>query len=66
MYHIQVFPEEPLPSTSPLWDNDKIKITPHVAAITDPEISCRYVARQIMSYESGGSLLNVVNRDLGY
>ena len=31
-----VFPTEPLPPTSPLWYHDRVTVTPHVAAVTQP------------------------------
>ncbi|MFC2134566.1 NAD(P)-dependent oxidoreductase [Bacteroidota bacterium] len=32
---LDVFVEEPLPSSSKLWDNDRVFITPHQASLTD-------------------------------
>jgi len=31
---LDVFPEEPLPKQSSLWDHPKIMITPHIAVVT--------------------------------
>ena len=31
---LDVFEEEPLPETSPLWDLDNVILTPHVAGVT--------------------------------
>ena len=31
---LDVFEEEPLPATSPLWDLDNVILTPHVAGVT--------------------------------
>jgi len=34
---LDVFPIEPLPSSSPLWSRDDVVLTPHIAAITRPQ-----------------------------
>lgn len=63
---LDVFEEEPLHPTSPLWDAPNLVITPHVAAVSDPVAVTRYVARQLQAYERGEALQNVVDRSRGY
>ena len=63
---LDVFEEEPLPSTSPLWAHPRVIITPHNASISDEMAVCRYVMEQIAQYENGGSLENVVDSNQGY
>jgi len=65
---LDVFEEEPLPASSPLWDTPNLLVTPHVAGI-----SRDYMARvgeiffeNIRRLESGDRLLNLVDRDRGY
>ena len=63
---LDVFEEEPLPETSPLWDHPRIVITPHNASISDDRAVCRYVLDQIGNYEKGKPLQNVVDTKRGY
>lgn len=63
---LDVFAEEPLPPSSPFWTHQKVTVTPHVAADSDPDTICREILRQIANYEAGRPLENVVDRRRGY
>jgi glyoxylate/hydroxypyruvate reductase len=63
---LDVFETEPLPQDSPLWDIENCFITPHIAAISNEASGVRYFSRIIRSHETGGALVNVVDRTLGY
>jgi len=63
---LDVFNEEPLPATSPMWDAPNLIITPHVAAITDPASAVGNIVEQIDAFEAGAPLQNVVDRGHGY
>jgi len=63
---LDVFQEEPLPPDDPLWDAPNLVITPHCAAISDPEAVARYVAGQIARHEAGAKLANTIERQRGY
>ncbi|MEM8748741.1 MAG: glyoxylate/hydroxypyruvate reductase A [Pseudomonadota bacterium] len=63
---LDVFQTEPLSADSPLWGFDNAIVTPHVAAITDPNALSNYVQRQIDAYENGKPMENVVDRSRGY
>jgi glyoxylate/hydroxypyruvate reductase len=63
---LDVFETEPLPADSPLWAHPAVTVTPHNAAMSDPESVGAQVAEQIRRYESGEPLRNVVDRGAGY
>lgn len=63
---LDVYATEPLPADSRFWTHDKVVLTPHNAADTDPDEISKYVAHQIERFESGGALDNVVDRKRGY
>ncbi len=63
---LDVFRKEPLPVDNRFWSHPKIILTPHTAADSDPATICNYVAAQIIRFEAGGSLQNVVDRTRGY
>jgi glyoxylate/hydroxypyruvate reductase A len=57
---------EPLPAESPLWLHPKVTVMPHVARRPTVAQLVTEVAANIRSLESGGSLLQEINRELGY
>jgi glyoxylate/hydroxypyruvate reductase A len=63
---LDVFETEPLPDSSPLWGHPKITITPHIAAISDPDAAVRMVVDGIARFERGEPLVNLVDLDRGY
>lgn len=65
---LDVFPKEPLPTDSPLWDLDNLLITPHTAAVTDKLWERHYalISENLRRYLSGEPLRCVVDKQLGY
>ncbi|MES2535754.1 MAG: glyoxylate/hydroxypyruvate reductase A [Pseudomonadota bacterium] len=63
---LDVFREEPLPPAHPFWQEPRITITPHVAAITERAESIRQIAGKIRSLERGEAIAGVVDLIKGY
>jgi glyoxylate/hydroxypyruvate reductase A len=63
---LDVFQAEPLPADSLLWHTENLTITPHVAAVSDPEALAEQIAEQIKAFERGEPLRNRVDRRRGY
>lgn len=63
---LDVFQTEPLPQDSPLWSHPAVTITPHNAAVSEPDATARYIADQIRRHEAGAPFENVVDRSRGY
>lgn len=58
---LDVFETEPLPATSPFWTHPKVTVTPHNAAMSEPEAIVTLIARQIRQIEAGEPLQNAVD-----
>lgn len=65
---LDVFAEEPLSETNPLWDLPNVIITPHLAGrSTEGEGNMQTIFREnLHRYISGEPLLNIVDKKLGY
>jgi phosphoglycerate dehydrogenase-like enzyme len=65
---LDVFVEEPLPSSSPLWGFENVLITPHTAGLTEKQWERQYavVAENLRRYLHHQPLLAVVDQQKGY
>ena len=65
---LDVFDREPLPADSPLWNLDKLLITPHTAGLTAKLWQRHYdlFSENLRRYTAGEPLLYVVEKYKGY
>ncbi|HVF64755.1 MAG TPA: glyoxylate/hydroxypyruvate reductase A [Casimicrobiaceae bacterium] len=63
---LDVFDEEPLPSTHRFWHHPKIVITPHVSAVTLLDESAEQVAAKLRAFVRGEPVDGIVDRKRGY
>jgi glyoxylate/hydroxypyruvate reductase A len=63
---LDVFRQEPLPPDHRFWTHPRIRMTPHVSAITVIAPSARQVAEKIRALERGEAVSGLVDRVRGY
>jgi phosphoglycerate dehydrogenase-like enzyme len=65
---LDVFEEEPLPATSPLWQMENVIITPHIAGnnVRNHERAAALFAENLQRYLDNRPLLNRYDRARGY
>lgn len=63
---LDVFQQEPLPEKHPFWSHPKIKITPHVSSLTNPESVASQVVLNYRRIGSGEVFDNQVDLQRGY
>jgi phosphoglycerate dehydrogenase-like enzyme len=65
---MDVFAEEPLPESSPLWTAPNLIITPHIAGNTADyhDKAAAVFEENLRRYAEGNPLLNLVDRKAGY
>ena len=60
--YLDVFHQEPLPGDHPFWRHPNVRITPHVAALTDVHLACSQIADKIRRLQAGLAISGVVER----
>lgn len=63
---LDVFQEEPLPSSHPFWEHQAITITPHIASITNPDAAVPQIVDNYSRIKSNQPPINQINRVKGY
>lgn len=65
---LDVFHKEPLKEDNPLWDLENVIITPHIGGLSDQmeRRAVEFISSNIIRFEKGEKLENIVNLELGY
>ena len=63
---LDVFEEEPLPSGHAFWAHPNILVTPHIASLIDPASGGRKIADNILRFEAGEPLPDMIDLTKGY
>lgn len=67
---LDVFEQEPLPETSPLWNMENVLISPHCTDRTDDpdwlDLTMEAFVENFRRYEKGETLKNIVDKQAGY
>ncbi|MCQ4312897.1 glyoxylate/hydroxypyruvate reductase A [Pseudomonas stutzeri] len=63
---LDVFREEPLPTTHPFWNMPQVSITPHVSARTLREATITQIGDKILALEQGQAISGIVDVQRGY
>jgi glyoxylate/hydroxypyruvate reductase A len=63
---LDVLREEPARPEHPFWRHPQILLTPHIAAMTQPESAFDVLLENIRRHQRGDPMLGQVDRKLGY
>lgn len=63
---LDVTEREPLPPEHPLWTHPKVRLTPHIAGLTNPRTAVEPIAENIRRLRAGQPLLDVIDVGRGY
>ncbi len=63
---LDVFTQEPLPDSDPLWRHPLVTVTPHVAAVTLADTAAREIAENIRRLRAGRPMTGTVPPARGY
>jgi glyoxylate/hydroxypyruvate reductase A len=63
---LDVCDPEPLPPEHPLWSHSRVRITPHIASMTQPASAARVVIDNLRRFARGEPLVGLVDRARGY
>jgi glyoxylate/hydroxypyruvate reductase len=63
---LDVFKEEPLPESNPLWNHPRVQITPHISAVTTPREGAACFLDTLKNIDENRKLANKVDTNKGY
>lgn len=63
---LDVFRQEPLPADHPFWSHPNIRVTPHIASVTNPKTAAPQVLDNYERMQKGQPLINEIDSVKGY
>lgn len=63
---LDVTEPEPLPPGHVLWRHPRVRVTPHIASMTQPESAAAVVLDNLRRFAAGEPMVGLVDRDRGY
>jgi glyoxylate/hydroxypyruvate reductase len=63
---LDVFEQEPLPKSNPLWNHPRVQITPHISAVTTPSEGAACFLETLKNIDENRALTNRVDTNKGY
>jgi glyoxylate/hydroxypyruvate reductase A len=63
---LDVTDPEPLPPEHTLWAHPRVRITPHIASMTQPDTAARVAIDNLRRFARGEALVGRVDRTRGY
>jgi glyoxylate/hydroxypyruvate reductase len=63
---LDVFAVEPLPADHPFWRHPRVRLTPHVSALTPMQPAVEQIAARLAAWRRGEPLTGVVDFSRGY
>ncbi len=63
---LDVYHQEPLPTSHPFWHHEKIHMTPHYASVSEPKFVVPQILENYKRMQAGDPLMNEISRDKGY
>lgn len=63
---LDVTDPEPLPGDHALWSHRRVRVTPHIASMTQPQTAARVAIDNVRRFARGEPLVGLVDRQRGY
>jgi glyoxylate/hydroxypyruvate reductase A len=63
---LDVTDPEPLPRDHALWSHPRVRLTPHIASMTQPETAARVAIDNLRRFARGEPMIGLVDRSRGY